>query len=44
MGEQSDRDVLADVVLFGDYQEKNTRRADGIFRDRDEKQMSLIHI
>ncbi len=41
MGEQSDRDVLADVVLFGDYQEKNTRRADGIFRDRVEKQRGI---
>ena len=34
LGEMDDADVVAEVILFGDYQEENTREADAIIRDR----------
>lgn len=34
LGEQEDANIVADIVLFGDYQEPNTRQADSIIRAR----------
>jgi protein-disulfide isomerase/uncharacterized membrane protein len=40
-GEENDSAVVADVVVFGDYQEKHTRRVDEIMRNRVAKQPGI---
>jgi len=40
-GEENAADIVADVVVFGDYQEKHTKRIDEIMRNRVEKQPGI---
>lgn len=41
LGEENDANRIVDVVVFGDYQEKNTRLADEIMRNRVEMQPGI---